>query len=364
MERERLQVFPRYLCNYIVCDRIVQLKYYIFISISLLLIGFAGCKKNDGIVNTVSGEYTEDFETLWNHFDKEYCYFPFKNIDWQNLYNQYRPAVDTVSSMESFVSICVSMLSPLRDGHIYFLSPEGKYIPTHINIYPKNYDAGVYQALYQNYNGIMINNSTGFAVIDSILCIGINSWANGQFNTADFDNILETNKAMLGIIIDVRANGGGNQGLALDVAGRFTSQQIAGSYYQTRNGPAHTDLTSLSTIWVRPRSWIWTKPVAVLTGRKCFSSNEGFISAMENIPGIITVGDTTGGGSGNPKFYSFSNGWQYTVPQWIEYTAKHKIIEWNGIAPDIYVKADSSDFASGADPVFNYALDWINNINR
>ena len=253
------------------------------------------------------------------------------------------------------------MLAPLRDGHVYFLGTNGSYVPTYTNPYPPNYDLKIYQSLYQNYNGIMVNNSTGYAIIDSILCMGIESWVNGQFDISDFDVILDSNKDMHGIILDVRDNSRGNQNNALQVAGRFTSTKTVDSYSQTRNGPLHTDLSTLNTIWVMPRGETWTKPVVVLTGRKCFSSNEGFISAMQNLPTVTTIGDTTGGGSGNPKFYSFSSGWQYTVPQWIEYTADRKIIEWNGIAPDIYVKADSTDFAKGVDPVFDYALQWIKN---
>jgi hypothetical protein len=336
------------------CNKII-----IILFCCLLFLSLWGCKNNDGIVNAGTGQFAEDFETLWNHFDKEYCYFSFKNIDWKQIHDLYRPAVDTAASFESFVSICVAMLTPLRDGHVYFIGPNGTYVPTHINSYPPNYDASIYKALYQQYNGVMINNSTGYIIVDSILCIGIQSWLDAQFNIADFDNILDSNNRMLGVIIDVRANGGGDQNLALEVAGRFTAAATVGSYSQVRSGPLNTDLTPLHSIMVTPRGKTWTKPVAVLTGRKCFSSNEGFISAMENIPLVTTIGDTTGGGSGNPKFYSFSNGWQYTVPQWIEYTADKKIIEWNGISPDIYVKADSTDFARGDDPVFDYAINWI-----
>ena len=128
-----------------------------------------------------------------------------------------------------------------------------------------------------------------------------------------------------------------------------------------RNGPQHTDLGPLTPIWVTPREWTWTKPVVVLIGRTCYSSSESFISAMRNIPGVTTIGDTTGGGCGNPKFYAFEDGWQYSVPQWIEYTADTSGIEWKGIPPDIYVKTTSADFLDGDDPVFDFSLSWLKN---
>jgi hypothetical protein len=318
-----------------------------------------GCKKNDAIVNPSGTEYTQDFETLWSHFDQEYCYFPMKSVDWKAQHDRYRPEIDTASSAESFISICTAMLAPLRDGHVYFTAPDGSYHSTRVSPYHANYDMNVYQSLYQKYGGEFIDKGLGYTVVDSILCIGILSWLDDNFVVADFDRILDSCKAMHGIILDVRPNGGGDQNLALQVAGRFTSSTIIGSYYSVRNGPNHSDLSSPEPIHVSPRGWTWTKPVAVLSGRVCFSSCEGLISAMRNMPGVIVIGDTTG--SGNPKLYTFDNGWQYSVPQWIEYTADMKTIEWNGIAPDIYVKADSTDFAQGNDPVFDYALTWVKN---
>ncbi len=320
---------------------------------AILLLG--GCK-NDTPTGPEKDSYPQDFETLWTHFDKEYCYFDFKNIDWQALHGQFRPVVDTVQSAESLVGVCVSMLSPLRDGHVYFRGPDGSSRPTRFPQYAQNWDQRVYNVLYQRYHGTMVDPVCGYAIVDSILFVGITAWDPTLFSVADFDRILDSCGWARGIILDVRPNGGGSQIIALQVAGRFTSHRIVGSYYRIRNGPAHSDLTALTPIWLNPRGWTWTKPVAVLTGRTCFSSNEGFISAMRNIPGVETIGDTTGGGSGNPAFYRFPNGWTYSVPQWMECTADSAVIEWNGIAPDLYVKADEADFAAGTDPVFEIAL--------
>jgi C-terminal processing protease CtpA/Prc len=103
-------------------------------------------------------------------------------------------------------------------------------------------------------------------------------------------------------------------------------------------------------------SWQFQKPVVVLVGRGCASANEGFISAMREISTVTVVGDTTEGSDGNPEIRSLSNGWMYSVSTWIAYTADKKVIERNGIPPDIYVGASSSDFASRRDPVLEFGL--------
>lgn len=204
-----------------------------------------------------------------------------------------------------------------------------------------------------------IDPAMWYAMVDSFAYVAIDQWSAGNFSVTDFDNVLDSCRSAKGIILDVRPNEGGNQDLALDVAGRFTSVSRIGSFSRVRNGPSHSDLTGLRPIWIEPRGWTWSKPVAVLIGRTCFSSNEGFISAMQAIPSVTLIGDTTGGGSGNPKSYTFSFGWQYTVPQWIEYTADTTIIEWNGIAPDILVPTSSLELSWGVDPVFGYAMQWL-----
>ncbi len=89
----------------------------------------SSCKKSDSVVGPATETYVNDFETLWTHFDKEYCYFIYKNIDWNQLHDRYRPLVDTVSSTGSFLNVCASMLAPLN-VHVYFTGPDGSYIAT------------------------------------------------------------------------------------------------------------------------------------------------------------------------------------------------------------------------------------------
>jgi Peptidase family S41 len=61
--------------------------------------------------------------------------------------------------------------------------------------------------------------------------------------------------------------------------------------------------------------------VLLLIGRFCASSNESFIAAMQQLPQVTLVGDTTGGATANPQTFMPGGGWSYTVSRWIEYTA-------------------------------------------
>jgi C-terminal processing protease CtpA/Prc len=184
-------------------------------------------------------------------------------------------------------------------------------------------------------------------------------WLTSDFSSAAVDSVLELFRDAPAIIIDVRMNGGGDESLALSVASRFYDMARVATHVRYRNGPRHSDLGPPQPVVVDRRgSWQFTKPVLVLVGPGCFSSTEAFVAAMRVLPNVTVVGDTTGGGSGNPRTFSLGGGWQYSVPRWIEYTSTMDVIEWNGIAPNVVVPVSDADWSAGRDPVLDYAARW------
>jgi len=102
--------------------------------------------------------------------------------------------------------------------------------------------------------------------------------------------------------------------------------------------------------------WHYDKPVLLLVGRGVFSSDEQLVAAMREIPTVRVLGDTTGGGDGNPGLNPMGDGWRYSVPRWIAYTAEMQVIEWDGIPPDEVVPWTTTDFECHVDPVLGRAL--------
>jgi C-terminal processing protease CtpA/Prc len=96
--------------------------------------------------------------------------------------------------------------------------------------------------------------------------------------------------------------------------------------------------------------------VFVLSGRGVYSSNESFIAAMRELPNVTIVGDTTGGGSGNPALHPLGDGWQYTVSRWIATTVDGVVIEDNGIPPDVDIPFSIADFGRRLDVTLDSAL--------
>lgn len=308
--------------------------------------------------------YPASFDTLWSRYDALYPAFDIKQIAWDTLGAHYRPLAAAAQTDSEFAAIVSDMLAPLRDVHAWLTRPDGSKLATYTPPYFVNWQLDGWLAAVEQHSLHQEPTNWGYAAIGTVPYLYFGAWNTSQFNAAAVDAVLEQFRNAPAMIIDVRMNGGGDDALAYAVAERFFDQPRIVSYVQYRNGPAHSDLGPLQSTSLAPRgSWQFTKPVLLLIGRGCFSSNEEFIAAMRELPNVTLAGDTTGGGSGNPIQFPLAHGWSYSVPRWNQYTAEHALIEWHGIAPATVVPMTAVDVAAGRDPVFDYAVSWAGPFN-
>lgn len=320
----------------------------------IAIICITGCSEDS--VEPISKSYTDMFNSFYETFDRYYSYFDYKNINWAEEKERCEADIINVHTDSELIDLLIEMVNPLRDVHVWFTSGDN-YIPSYSPSNFKNWDRTVWEEYVTRNNWQQQQSYWGYATFNDTPYFAFEAWKSDHINVSDFDAALENFKESDTIVIDVRMNYGGNDELALDIAARFTSQTRTVTYYKFRDGPQHSDFTELFERKLSPRgTWQFTKPVYVLIGRGCFSSNETFISAMREIPHVTLVGDTTGGSSGNPHAFRLGNGWEYYVPRWINYTADMQVIEWNGIAPDIYIKTTEADFLDGRDPVLDFVM--------
>ena len=301
--------------------------------------------------------YTRRFDEVWRTFDEIYPYFEFKEIDWSRAGEANRPAAERAATQQQLVDAIVAMLASLRDIHVTIRRPDGSQIPTYIPDRALNWDRDVWSAYVTRAEWHQGLTNWGWGRFGDVGYITIGQFNPAQVKIEEVDAAIEQLRPSASIIIDVRMNGGGNSVLADQIAGRFLDATRTGGYVRYRNGPRHGDLGPFMPMTVSPRGpWQYLRPVIVLAGRGSFSSTEMFIGLMREIPHVTIVGDTSGGGSGNPALYDLGEGWQYSVSRWIHYTADRTVTEWNGIPPDIAVGVGPEDFANGDDPVLEYAL--------
>lgn len=323
------------------------------------VIGVAACDRAVTTAPSIDGELLVAFDSVWQRFDNTYPYFEYKHIDWAAARTHYRPSAASAPTSDSLAAIVRQMVGELRDVHAAMITPAGHGLATYTPTAFVNWQRSVWDAYMQRADVVKLPTDWGYARMGSVPYVYFASWTTGRFTLADVDSLLEQFRDAPALIIDVRMNGGGNSDLAYGVAARFfDAPHITGSV-QYRSGPSHTAFGDPISNRVQPRGpWQFHRPVLVLTGRGVFSSAEGFVMAMRVLPNVTVVGDTTGGGSGNPTSYLLPGGWRYNLPRWIERTPAGDVVEWRGLAPGIVIAASAADFDAGRDPVLDYAMQW------
>jgi hypothetical protein len=323
-------------------------QWLVVVATSLL---FASCDSDPTDPSTI---WLREFDSYWQNFESTYSYFSYKHINWDSLRTVYRPQAATVSSRDELIAVLRQMSAPLRDVHVWFQHADGRTLGTYSPNAAINWQKPAWEA-YIRRNGWQQVSTWGYAMMGDLGYIAIGSWNTQQVRTVAVDSVLEILRGARALIVDVRMNGGGNDQIALEVAARFTDRTLTAEHFKYRNGPGHDNFTALTSRQLAPRgAWQFTKPVIVLSGRGVFSSNESFISAMRELAHVTIMGDTTGGSSGNPRFFELGGGWSYGVPRWVAYTADMRVIEWNGIPPDVVVPTATLDFTA-TDPLIDAA---------
>ena len=316
--------------------------------VSLVLL--ASCVDEVEHDNTPTG----NFEALWEIMDEHYCFFSYKQIDWQAVYNKYKVRVSDKMSENQLFEVCCDMLSELRDGHVNlsYSMDYGRYWAWQEG-YPKNFS----DTLERRYLGTdyKIASSLRYRVLDdNIGYIRYDSFQKA-IGEGNLDDVLVYLALCRGLIIDIRNNGGGDLTAAEMLAGRFVHEKTLVGYMQHKTGTGHNDFSDLEPQYLEPSSnFRWHKPVCVLTNRSVYSAANSFTVMMRALPNVTIVGDHTGGGSGMPMSNSLPNGWSVRYSACPMYDKDKQQTEF-GISPDVNVALSDESTAKGIDDIIEAA---------
>lgn len=283
-------------------------KLILFLSLYFL---FSSCEKILFKPDLGSRDPLTNFDYLWEEVDKKYSYFELKNIDWNAIRNKYRPMLSANSSEEDLFNILAQMLNELRDDHTNLFSP---FNLSRYNVRlksPENYRQRTIDEFYipdiwltgAFAHGFLNNKEIGYIRYESF---------ESEFSDDEFDLILNRYKNTKGLILDLRANGGGSIFNIPKILCRFTDKKTLIGYSITRNGPKHNDFSNRENFFITPYSGLkYLKPIVVLIDRGSYSATTSFALATKAFSNITLLGDTTGGGGGLPNGGQLPNGWTY-----------------------------------------------------
>ncbi len=310
------------------------------------------CITEEEFDNTPQG----NFELLWKIMDEHYCFFSYKDIDWDEIHDRYSLRITSSMSSKSLFEVLGEMLAELQDGHVnlYAAHDVASYRAWYED-YPSNFNDSINQ-LYLGKTGEYLT-AAGLkykSFQDNIGYIRYESFSDaiGEGNISEALSYLSICD---GLIIDVRNNGGGSLDYAQRLAARFTNEKVLTSYIMHKTGPGHDDFSDPAEIWLEPSNYIrWQKPVVVLTNRHSFSATNFFVNMMKILPNVTIMCDKTGGGSGLPFSAELLNSWSVRFSACPILDASKEQIEF-GIDPDVKVDMSSEDITKNLDTIIEAA---------
>ena len=197
-----------------------------------------------------------------------------------------------------------------------------------------------------------------FQLLDgNIAHIKLNSFGSSQALT-EFAEAFDEIQQADGLILDLRANSGGNSGVGWRILGYLTDESFATTQwhmYEYRptfrawNRAAQFKYQSLGSPFPPHGSKHYQKPVAMLIGARTFSAAEDMAAAFDMMDRGQLIGQATGGSTGQPLSFDLPGGGRARVCTKHDLYADGTPFVGVGIQPDLVVQPTLEDLRNGID---------------
>lgn len=360
-----------YNCNY-VAKKKKSTKIW-FILLSLLTIFFSGCHKL--LVEPDPNSSAEkNFEIFWSDIYNTYPYFEKDKINWQEVYNQYRPQVTPSTTDVQLFSILRNMLSLLSDQHKSLISADKKlsYQSVRPNYYT-NYDSNHVMKAYldnkvlRDYAADESTQSQTDVVSDygitsdSILYYHIRTYYTEYSFENSFNLFSRQHPGSKGLILDLRNNTGGRISTLLKFMSVFFDKPTDYIIMRSKSGPLEGDFAPPENFTIRPSAGIpiFKKPIVVLTNRYTISAAEHTVLAMRLRNNTTIVGDTTYGAFSFVLTRTLPNGMQFECVSTQATDINGNNYENIGVPPQEYAILTQATYSKGRDDLMDKALQLL-----
>lgn len=325
----------------------------------LLLASLGACDQS--VLGDEPGRgHVELFDQVWEDLDRNYTYFELKGVDWDSVRRVNRPQAASADNGTELFYVMSDMLDNLKDGHVNLYADKNHRYNYNAwyEAYPANYNPSITREYIHELS--LRNLYFGRVEGTSIAYVRISTFSGDTDPGSHLRSLLEANGNLDALIIDIRSNGGGSDRNSRKIAGYFADRSHTYAWTRYKNGHGHGEFAPWQAKTLDPSSeFSYAKPIALLTNRRCFSSCEDFVLAMRIQPEVTVVGDTTGGGAGNPVSRELPNGWTYRFSTWQQVTPEMEQYEGRGLYPDIPVWISKEQEARGEDAVLEQAVEHL-----
>lgn len=334
-------------------------KHFIYVFVATL--SFFSCEQFL-LEDTLGSNPQAVFDEAWGFANNYYSYFELKNVNWNDLEEDYSQQIRPNMSDRDLFDLLANMFLELKDGHVNLVSDfdRSRYISWYFDA-PENFDYAVLERSYFEGRQDFIGPFESYTFGDIGYCY-LESFGR-EMTQEHLDALMNRFADKKAVIVDVRNNGGGSGSQAIRLAERFTAEKKTVAIRRAKDGPGADDFTPWRNVELNAadddNKGFLNKPVVVLTNRRCYSATNSFVQYMRTLPKVTLIGDRTGGGAGTPKYTELPNGWILRVSATQTESPDGEEIE-SGIPPDIPVASPESSLATGTDEILEFALEFLN----
>ncbi len=277
------------------------------------------------------------------------------------VFSPFRIKALAAPTPAAFVEVCRKALAGLHDLHTWIRTPRGAMGTVPMATFPRNWNlqairSSLERTIYGDRQLLVgrMKAGPGYALI-----------ATFQLGEGRLKKLLAALDRLEGapsLVLDVRANGGGSERAAMEIARRFAAKKAVYAMHRFRD-PTIGGFKGFGPVKKRvlepiPGRKPDLRPVAVLQGPYCVSSTEAFLLMAKALPNAVNIGLPSRGASGNPAPFELLAGCQVWSSRWRSLDPKGKCLEGIGVRPDILVKVPAKAYA-GADPTLEKAVEYL-----
>ena len=326
-----------------------------------------------------------NFKYFWDIFNDYYAFFELRNVNWQNNLT----LSSTVTSTNLY-DVLESMILPLKDGHVSIINEE-------VNINSNR--TNLLEIINSNLSSseAIENTAELFLVLGQRISFINSNYLNGQFNSDSNGNmiwglinnevgyfnvvtmedyasvdqeVLTVNNLMNQVmedvqqanidklIIDLRFNTGGHDGIALEIASRFITNKNTVFTKKSKNAAGFTDE---QIITLAPKgNFQFTGEIVLLTSPMTASAAEIFTMCLKALPNVTIVGQNTNGVFSEILTHRLPNGTFIGLSNEIYSDNLGNVFEGIGIGPkqeNIIPFLSTNDFNNSIDSGIERSLD-------
>ena len=306
----------------------------------------------------------KSLKQLRSALEKKYSYRDLQDIDWDVRFAEFESRLVDTQTSRQFAILAGQLLEVARDPHIRlevdtFLNADGETFASFRrsgSVRP-NVDFDLIKKTVPQFQFLNQVVATGrFPDGPAYLMIG--SWsqqvARNIETVAEWIDRLSPDDTL---ILDIRFNGGGSEGLAKKIAGRFVDQSVVYAGHRNRDTSSPSGFSKIKKRTLKPIRPGFRGRTVVLMGPVNMSSCEAFLLMMKQAPQCTLMGEKSYGSSGNPKPVRLANGVTVFLPSWVALTPDGEPFEGKGISPDVHV--EFPDEPEDQDPLINAALELL-----